>query len=155
MWLIYRSTGINKQGYGFSNLANNKCYGLLLWLEPHHQPLPPLKKTLLLSNLKKHVILTFEYSSGSFVYFFNSSKYLSIIFHITEQPMQLSCAVRWRFTLAGIFRKHVLVCTHLLRYKNKHTSTFFKAHVSSKIKIYLALDKKENERWLSRTAFPK
>ena len=39
--LIYRFPSINKQGYEFVNLTNNKRSGLLLWLEPHHQPPPP------------------------------------------------------------------------------------------------------------------
>ena len=55
-----------------------------------------------------------------------------LVYDTTEQQRQLSCVVRWSetmerkiFTLAGIFGKHVLACTHLLRHKNQNTNKFF------------------------------
>ena len=127
MWLIYRSTSINKQGYVFPNLSNSKSSGLLLWLEPNHQN--PLYN---LSLKKRH----FPWN-WSIPYLFLPSSIVAaslstlsvpvsiseLIFYSTEQQRQLSCVVCWSramkkmFSLAGIFKKHLLACTHLLRCK--------------------------------------
>ena len=143
---------INKQGYESPNLPNSKSSGLLLWLEPHHQlPLHPSKKkkhTSLVHLTKNMHFLPLNIVAASL---FTFSIPVSIWEqNTTEQQKQLSVVVRWSetverkiFTLAGIFGEHVLVCTHILRYKNPDTNQIFKARVSKKIKTYLASNKKK------------
>ena len=61
---------------------------------------------------------------------------------------------RKRSTLVENFRKHILACTHLGRYKIVHSSDFFlKDRVSSKSKTNLAHNKKKMNMWLLRIAF--
>ena len=113
-----------------------------------YQPLPPSQK-----------LLTFKYSRDFIVYFFNPSKYLRAHFshyRITEAAI-VGCALKQSngkkiFNLTGIFRKHVIACTHLLRYTNSiYKLNCFKSRVSSKKNILGS--KKKTNTWLSRTAF--
>ena len=136
-WLICRSTGIYKQGYRSPNLAKKKSSSLLLWLgSPTINPLPH-KKTIRkdtdhLCNLKNMRILPSSIMVASLSTSSVPAGIWELVFDTTEQQRQLSCVVRWSetmerkiFTLAGIFGKHVLACTHLLRHKNQNTNKFF------------------------------
>ena len=144
---------INKQGYESLNLPNNKSSGLLLWLEPHHQPpLHPSKKkhTSLVQLTKNMHFLPLNIVAASL---FTFSIPVSIWEqNTTEQQKQLSVVVRWSeaverkiFTVAGIFGKHVLVCTHILRYKNPDTNQIFQSTCEQKNKNIFSFQQKGNE----------
>ena len=138
-------------------MANNQNSCLLLWLEPHHLsslPLSPLKKKKNQNKKKAHPFKKIYIRLCCLL--FNPSIW-ELIFHTTEQQMQLSFVVRWSeamerkiFTLEGIFTKYVLACTQLLRYKNRYTNQTFLKHVWTGKKTHLERNKKKMKMLLSQ-----